>query len=441
MDNNHLYFQSLNWEDVRDEVMAVNPELASIIDAISPDKRYPFVKARYRFGDLIVKNGETFLPSPEGPLSIKAENLQQAIKDQLAYSAIPLFLILKNANEVFINLSTRPVPLNLYYPGSLLGLFESMDSVFARASCATWSVSAGARNIFTLPKINEINGFKKLKMAYGLNDSLRPTGLLDHWRIFCEISRHHNFQKHWHNDILFFTKNWLINNHKDSEWFNFKNYLFTNAWHQAQFAIGKINLGLAWEYFSEALVLRRLKPLGYLTDQVKHIILIAGGYWPGFKPADASDQVGPVSDFQKVIANVYALKKYYPTIMHASSLERDASGVLYYSLSHPSLLEGFPNDGKVSTLMSGLREIKTLIDTIKPVFNDCTKMKTDALSKIEFDYFHVEEDKYGEIKKSNLLLDLDTALVADGNDLPEKMFCETSQFWRGTVRIARNKQV
>jgi hypothetical protein len=439
MKNLKSNFEEVQWEAVRDEVMAVNPELASIIDTLDPGKHYPLIKAAYRFGDLIVKEGMTYLFNEDNDLvPMNDISLQKTLKDQLNYSPIPLFLTLENATEVFIHSSHRAIPLNLFYPGNLLGLFESLDCLFNRTVTAKWCVSSGARNLFTLPKINELGNFQKLKVKYELTAN-KPRYSTDHWSIFSQMAQHPNFEQPWQSTVLFFTRNWLIKNQKDPAWFAFKEYLFKNAWHQAQFAISKVNLNLEWEYFVEAITDRQLKTSIYLTDQVKHILLVAMGRWPGFKTTDGSEQIGPIQGLKKALMEIYNLKKYYPTIMHASSLEKDAGTPLYYSLSYPSLLEGSPYRKKESTVILNLREIKLLLDTAKMVYQNRNKMGNHILTQTQFDYFHVEEDKYQEIKLSKALPDFDNTLLSHRDQLPDREFCATSEFWRGCIRISTPK--
>lgn len=437
MDEKDYHFKILKWEDVRTSVKKVNPELAEIIDRINPDKRYPLIKASYRFGDLIVKDGVTQLPDKNGTLlPLTDPSIRKNIKEQLSYSAIPLFLTLKNANEVFINSASRAIPLNMFYPGSLLGLFESLDYMFGRASTSKWCVSAGGRNLFTLPKINEISGFKRLKIAYDLDSKIQPRYLTDHWKIFHAITNHKNFEQPWHNEVIFFTKGWFTHQ-KDWAWYSFKDYLCRNAWAQAQFAISKVSLNLAWEHFADAISSRNLRPTPYIADQVKHIMLMAAGRSVGFKSADDSNQVAPTTGLQKAIIETYQLKKYYPTIMHISSIEKDSNLPIYYSLSYPTLLEGSPqNKTPGSTIMLDLREIKQLIDTIRPVFHDHAKVDDNAFDNVKFDYFHVENDKYGEILQSDNVLKLNNSLFNE-NQSKGKEFCATSQFWRGCVMISK----
>jgi hypothetical protein len=431
-------FTKVTWEDVREEVMNVNPELANIIDQISPNKKYFLIKASYCFGDLIVKDGITQFPiADDNLLPASDKRIQSLINDSLSYSPIPLFLILKNACEVFIESPLRTVPLNLFYPGSLLGLFESIDFMFKRESSVKWCVSSGARNLFMLPKINEASGLKKLKTAYDLNSNIQVRGLADHWRLFYEIFRHKSFEGSWRNDVLFFTKDWMLNKNSDKGWFAFKDYLFKNAWHQAQFAISKVGLSLTWEHFAKAIAARRLKPIPYLADQVKHIMLIAAGRWPGFKATDDSQQVAPTLALQKAIVDIYGLKKYFPSIMHIASLENENQLPGYYSLSYPTLIEGSPDNTASSTIMLDLRDIKQLVDTIRPVFQNIETEGNRVFSDVSFDYFHVEKDKYHEIKLSKDILPLDKMLLSGKIQFPEREFCTTSQFWRGCIRISK----
>lgn len=437
----NLPFKEVFWENIRDEVKLINSQLFDIIERISPDKRYPLIKAEYNFGDMIVKNGIANIPNIDGILTaITSQNFPSKIKKQLDYSPIPLFLVLKNASEVFVETASRNIPLNIFYPGKLLGLFESLDYLVGRKSTSKWCVSAGARNLFTLPKINEESGFKKLKIAFNLDSNMKPRYLSDHWEIFSKIAQHKNFNYGWKNEVIFFTKNWFNNNSTEREWLIFKDYLFKSAWYQAQFAINKTSLNLSWENFSAAISARKLKPIPYLMDHIKQLMLIASGRMSGFRPADNSNQAGPLNKLQQALVDIYGLKKYFPTMMHLCSIESETHLPMYYSLSYPTLLEGLPfNHASNSTLMIDLRAIKHLIDTIKPLFKN---MQDSTWSDAEFEFFHVEPDKYNEILKSELLAVIDKNTLINYTEYPNKEFCVTSQFWRGCIRITNpgNKQ-
>lgn len=418
------------WPDIRDAVRHVNPTLATLIDNIDPDKRYPFVKAAYNYGDLIVKERVTYLPDASGQLHSISDSREKNISHQLNYSPIPLFLLLKNASEVFMPFS-RPVPLNLFYPGSLLGLFETLDTFFDQKPMPFWNVSAGARNLLILCKLNDAKGLKQLKMAYDIDTHTYQGKLTDQWSIFRAITQHKSFEPVWKNEILFFTRAWLLNRKRDPHWLAFKNYLIAQAWQQVQFALKKVGVNLHWEAFSQTLASRYLKPAPYFVDQIKHILLVAAGHWPAWRTADLSDSVAPISGLQKTIIDIYGLKKYFPSMLYMSSLEKDIDVPLYYSLSVPTLLEGLPhNIVSGTTILYDLKHIKHLMKIVLPVVAQMNK-------KIDFEYYHVENDQHGEVRSSQELETIDPNLLSGSEQFPDRKFCATSQFWRGCVRIIR----
>jgi hypothetical protein len=431
--------QEVTWEDVRLDVKKVNSKLAELIDKINPDKRYKLIKATYAFGDSVIKNGIPCIPVVKGkpPLPITDANVPQNIKNKLAYSNIPLFLTLKNSNEVFVDTGTRIIPLNLFNAGSILGLFESLDYIFKRtASTPKWSVSAGARTIFTLPKITEKTGSRRLCMQYGLSSGTQMRYLADQWEVFVAIANSPHFNQPWQNEILFFTENWLANHVNDSDWAAFHYYLFQQGWHQAQFAIGKIELSLSWEMFAEAIASRNLKPPPYLADQVKHLMSIAAGKWPGFKPADDTQQIAPTAGLQQAIIDTYFLKTYLPTIMHISLLNSNNEPI-YYSLYHPTLLEGSPNKKIASTIMLDIKYIKTLIDTVK---QRGINANHNIFNNVAFDYFHVDKDDHAEIQCSKTIPEKDQRFLQNQKQYIDRIFCNTSSFWRGCVRLILSPQ-
>lgn len=427
------------WSDVRDEVLKVSPELAQVIDNLSPNKKLTFIRAKYHFGDLILDEGKLQLPSDNGKLISLAEHPEKNMVAKLSYSKIPLFVTLQKCNEVFIDTGARVIPLNLFYPGSILGLFETFDALFDRRSDAKWSVSAGARSTFMLAKIYGTAGFRKLRTHYQLPSNSQLQQLSDHWAIFKGISQHRNFTQDWQNEILFFTEEWFKNFHKnDPAWMPFYRYLMKSAWSQAQFAIGKVDLRLYWEHFINLISAKNLKPIPFISDQIKHIMLIAAGQWPGFRYADASQLIAPTQGIQDAFVDIYQLKTYLPIIMHPDLLKKDNSAV-YYSLAHPTLLEGSPNRQNKSTIMIDIKEIKMLFDILLSAQRKKADFETSSLENIKLDYFHVENDPSNEIMLSGCIPEYEPGILSDQTRFPNRTFCTTSPFWRGSIRIGLEK--
>ncbi len=437
LDRDGCFLEALSWKQAQEEVRRVAPELATIINKLDPSDKCKLIKATYSYGDLIVDNGVLGLPDEQGkviPIT-DASSSNKLFTEKLSYSPIPLFLTLEKSNEVFINANSRIVPLNLVNPGNMLGLFEAMDHYFQRYSKPRWSVAAGARSIIMLPKITESSGLKRLRTEFKLPASTRLQYLSDHASIFKSIAKHPNFTQAWKNTVLFFTEDWIANR-QDPAWFEFYQYLFKYAWNQAQFAIKKMELSLTWASCVKAITSRNLKPNIYLADQLKHIISIAAGMWPGFRPADNSQLVAPIQGIQQAFVDIYQLKDYLPTLMHAYYLLDSAVNLpVYYSLFFPAILEGAPHNQSSSTIMHDLKNIKLLLDTAIERNQDNDSSFNEIIKHARFDYFHVETDKLQEVQPSQLLPNADSALLQEQTYFKDRTFCSTSPFWRGCIRI------
>jgi len=83
----------VTFKDVHDEIMAVNPELCKLIEEISPDDDYKFVKASYLYGDIIIKNGVAQFPDKEGRLIALDD---AAIHEKVRKELFPIFQMLSS---------------------------------------------------------------------------------------------------------------------------------------------------------------------------------------------------------------------------------------------------------------------------------------------------------------------------------------------------------
>ena len=316
-------------------------------------------------------------------------------------------------------------------PGSLFGTFETLNFIFNIQSQPLWYVSAGNRIIFALPKISESSGLKQLRLHYGTSADTSLRLPSDHWYLFKQIANHKNFNEPWQSQLIFFTEKWFDFNKNDTKWRKFQRYLFRQGWLQSQRVIQKEQFGVFWQKYHRAITQRRLRPTLYLTETLKHLLLIASGESPALAPVCQSDLVAPIGGLQKALLDVYILKNdYIPTIMHTVLTDQKSDNSVYYSLSFPTLLEGTPESkNSSSTIMLDLRDIKLLMNTL---LRDST-IEYSFLKNVSFDYFHVEDDIYNDIQSSKLISKLDARF--NDPSLPNLNFCATSPFWRGCIKI------
>lgn len=429
--------KELTWGDVKDEVKAVNKPLYEIIETIKPESNLVLYKIKYKFGDLIAQEGILNVPDWSGRLApITSDRISCEIKNKIGYRSIPLFMILKNSSEVFVNMVDRIVPLNVFHPGSLLGLFETSDYLTNRISYPIWSVSAGCRTLFMLPSLADSQGVNRLRRYYDYPNRVRPTHLHDHFDIFKSIANSPKFDQDWECEILIFSESWL--NTANPNLFNFHHHLFSVLWEQSQYALEKVKFSFIWQIFTKALYTRKLNPRPYLADTIKHLFLIAAKSWPGFCPADDTQRMAPTDGLQNAIMDIYQLKNYIPTIMHPTPLsDVEKLFPIYYSLSYPMIMEGSPEQGTLNRIMPDLREIKILIDTLFERAASEHEAKLDALSGVKFDYFHNDTDIFNEVCKSSEISEEDPRFIPTGKDFENRVFCASSMFWRGCIRISK----
>lgn len=419
------------WQDVREKVLKVNKELVSIIDKLNPDNRHKLIEVKYFYGDLIVSDGATYLPDEYSKKlhPIDSQEISSEIRKQLNYSTIPLFLLLEKDCEVFLDSENRVIPLNLYNKGSLLGLFETADFMCGYESTSKWSVSAGSRSIVMLPKIADNVNLERIKAFYNIPSNLMAKKPTDHWELFKAIAQSEKAKQSWECSVLMFGKDWFTN--ESLEWLRFRNYLFKNAWYHGVIAIRKVYASSIWEKCARKLALRNLTPRPYLIDHVKHILSIALGNFPALMPINNSQESVPTNELERAFLEIYLLKKYIPSIFHIDSMDNfNPQSPFYYPLSFPIFLEGTIVDQSSSTIMEDIRSIKLIIETIKnPKNND------GLLSNINFDFYHIEQDKLKEIKSSALIFKEDSRFLNHKKRFPDREFCETSPLLRGLIKI------
>jgi hypothetical protein len=419
------------WADVRNEVKEVNPELAAIIDAIYPTKNYPLIKARYGYGDLIIKEGSLQLPFNGDCINYRSTKLDKTLNRDLLYNSLPLGVFTKNAGEVFLETQTKVLPLKVFDEGDLFGVFEALDYIMEKPSLPKWSVSSGSRTVFSLPKISDLNGIKRLRSEYGIPSTLQVKTQQDHWGVFKYIARK---ESDWEAEIIFFTKPWL-DNFNDPAWSEFFRYLFSVGWDQSKLPIEKILSAHTWQKFSNALSFRNLKPHPYIVDTARHLLLMSKKSGVGILPAlDGDKHLLPLTKITDALVDVYKLKNYLPTIMLTKPLASLGAGdMAYYSLSYPTNVDGSVSHySKAKTIFSDLRDLKSLLDTFR---NSDQENEEVFFDHSEFLYFHIENDIYGEIPNSKRVESMDERFLQPSTSYPGREFCYSSLFFRGCIAV------
>jgi hypothetical protein len=114
------------WKSARKLVKSVYPQLAEIIDEISPDDKFTLYSAKYPYGAMIINKGVFFIPNVDGhivPLSHRT--IPEEYKNDLDFhGTIPVGLVLKNSIESFMIQGERITPFTLFKQGDVLALWR-----------------------------------------------------------------------------------------------------------------------------------------------------------------------------------------------------------------------------------------------------------------------------------------------------------------------------
>ena len=426
--------QKVWWNEVRDKVYKVNQNLAIICDKISPSKKYPLLRIRYPYGAEIVNKGIFNLPFADNQcIPLHDTRISDDLKKQLGYSSIPLSIVLHNNTEIFVDSASSITSLNFFKPGDLFGVFETISSLMGNLSNPLWSVTSGGRSVFMIPSIANKIGHNKIRKKFGIA-SETPNDLNSQWKIFKGIYQHSEEVEKWYNEVLVFPNTWFENHHNELSWLQFYKYLLNLYWEQSQLLRDTTDFSLLWSSLVDEISNCNLKPRPYLIDTLKHLVLISNGTGIAFTPA-TDESALPVSLIQKAYVDCYGLKTYIPHLMQPCKLQGIEKQV-YYSLAWPTVLESSSYVRNAPSIIEDERIIKRLLDIlIRAIKNGNNIINPIKYAKYEF--FHSDIDQYREISSSKDIPNEDSRFrVTRSNQFKDRIFCSTSPFFRGCIRIS-----
>lgn len=412
------------WDEVRADLQSVNPRLAQLIDSFSPNSDFDFVRVTYRYGQAIMQNGILQLPmSKEETVPLNDTHISDSIRKRLDYSYIPTAVLLNKKAEVFYESQNRVMPTKIFNPGAMFGLWEIFDPPPVDFVKQVWSIVAGARSVFMLPKISNQFAHKKLQRDYRIHTHA-PNDMLQHYGVFAEIVNSATIESSWSMDVLFFSKKWHEQNKEENiNQLRLHHFWLKEAWRQSSNCRNNMSFDMAWELFSQAVTKRNMKPKPLIVNTLKHLLAIRDGFYPGYAPA-TSDESAPISLLTEAYNNSYEISTY-PIIMEPVHLSKKDRPV-YYSLQLPTLLEYAPGShGK--NVITDLRELKMLTNMLEQSLPEITS---------SFKFFHSEQDSSLDIKNSEELYLHDAQFSNSVKNFKKEKFSTSSPFLKGCIQIS-----
>jgi hypothetical protein len=418
------------------------PILFDILNEINPSKALTLVKVRYPFGSIIIQNDTLHLPiNQTTTVPITDPRIDKKWKNLLGYRSIPTGMITENSVEIYREMNEKVFSVALSGPntGLEIGIVENFGTT------AAYTVSAGARSLYMLPKISKANSHKKLKKEFSLTNP-PPNKLLDHWHIFKELYSSEAFESSWNCELIFLTDSWMREiDSNDLAWLKLKCYIQKKAWEHSKLGRRKVILDVVWEQAANFLCKKSIKVEPYVVDTLKHLIYISLGGISGSRPSNGDNFAGPINEIQRIYMDIYDLGDQIPTIMRPYSFSINEEKPVYYSMQTPMMLSSTPTFRNINSNIEAIRE---LIQIKSYVFCqnygnlkiDNTKFN-DWIKNIQFNYFHSHSFSYGKDIRPTTEIPLNDE---DWFYKPYKKanlkFSDNGLYIRGCVKISKQKE-
>jgi hypothetical protein len=425
------------WQDVRDDFTQLNPELANIIDKLSPDQRFRLYRAQYPFGSAMVSNGKFKIVNKLGefvPLSDPQVSTQ--VREDLAYNhgSNPVSFVLNKAVEVFITLHNRTIPYAVVPAGKIFGVWKVLNPEQSFQPAFLWNMTSGVRSTFMLPKISNSVGYNRFRRHLNLYIE-PPKRLLDHWHVFRNLVQHALDPQAWRSHVLYFSAEWF-RHLDDPAWREFQRYLYQMAWNGSEYWRNQFIWNLAFSIIQEK---QHIKPNAFVADTIKHLFATSIGAIPGFAPA-IDDTNAPVSYLQQMFRDVYQIEPYVPIIMqpHYHMLGSEQSRPVYYSLEYPTNIEFSPKSRALSSKITDLCHVRSLINKYYSEIKlnylnvDNTPL-VDVVKHVQFDFYHTKSEQYQDMQNTQHLFQEDKTFSV--TQLADEVFPLSSNFVCGCVRV------
>lgn len=388
---NNIHIDLVHWSDIQANIAKLNPALAGLVDNIPGINNIKFIMAKFPYGTSLLHHKLSFWDLKKNPLFHGKSTVIKELSKLLDYpwQITPPGILLENSMELYINMNSHTIPLRVIKPGELLALHtffehEAVCNIIENA----YSLMAGSRSLFLLPKISHKLYNQRLGNRYNIQNHLQPKNFFEHFNLFNEVCQSERFKSPWGVRVLLFTKEFVEHL---SQVPSLKDELVQHYMHNNVFARNQELYDLVWSIFLQGLPLG-VRNTPFIVQTAKHLIKLVLRIVPGYVPV--TDQLsGPVSELTRIFLNVYNLRYYLPIFMTPALY--DGVNPIYYSLHKHTYLYPMDKQGNASRTINELKLIQDVMAQFKAfIYQDKSPfpLKGSALYRrlklVDFEYFH-----------------------------------------------------
>ena len=426
------YIEQLSWAEARELILPVNPDFVRHADALDFPKECCIFKVRYRYGDYLLREGRPMFRNSLGDnVSIDNPSLPKIVREKLSYAdTIPMGISLNKKLEIFFKTRTnRIIPIMLPEPGyifALSGVLSRKNGVFISQG-PFWNITAGVRQIYSVPKISISVKHKKLAKEFGISLD-PPTKLENHWDTFKDLMHSETLENTWHSEVIFFSEE-FPSLKSSPAWANFNNYLREYSWIRGDFLRTFYQVSYIT---SEISSYANIPTYPNLLNILKQIMSIAGQFMPGLS-FNIGENAFPENALKKVYSEIYDLE-HAPLFVGSKYFDPLKSDRVFYALSLPNMLEYQDGQSFAKSKFEELRIIAHSLEKIQKLTNE-NALNIQSLEQSFFrglvqskiQCYHSLALREKQITDSRLLLN-------ENDGMESKVYCSSSLL-RGLVSV------
>ncbi len=425
--------EKVYWNDVRDQLLELNPALVAILDELSPSQEFYFYKVSYPYGAKILRKGAFYFPYNGRMTALTDPRVPQEIREDLDYNlnSNPAGIQLTHMSELFVELNETVFSATLLKPGAVFGfsprlLQAEIPLSSSERPISVWDMTAGARSVVIVPKITDSVNHAKLKREFGLESDV-PQSLQDQWLVFREIAA--KAKSTWRMEVLFFNKRW-IQHLQDVACRGFKIYCLESEARMQAFWTNSFTWNLIFAGIQARLNVKK-NPI--VMQAIQQVFAMATGAVPGYRFSD-SDAFFPKTLLERVYRDIYELKDYYPLFLNTDYFDR---APVYCSMEFPPFEIVRKEIGGPSFIME-LDDIayalkKHLAELEKSELNLESAALHALVESVTFKCFHPSPERSEDILPTEDLLMLDP--VGHAMNHGERPFPKNAPFFKSAIGV------
>lgn len=382
----------LEWRDVKEDVAALNPGLAEVLNQLEGVDDFEVIRAKYPYGADISKNGDFNLYVHGKLLSWRDTYIPPKIQEMLTYNwqILPLGIILENSIESYLDDGKTIIPNGLVPAGNIFSALTVFEDIHNNHMIAkSYSISAGCRSLICLTKLADMQMGDRLARKLRMPKAIFPRTYGEQFAFFKAMAESPLFSQPWQTTVIYFSEKFCSAIRHTVET---RAAFLSRVWLLSSFWRNQTSYDYIWSHYSNQNLPLRIRNKHQIIETCKHLLKVLIGEAPAYIPCE-SDIAAPITGLTQALVDYYRPRYNFPIFMRLAHYEGKQSA--YYSLHRHTFVQSIPETSesqKTFTELTNISEILSgFIDSAlnnKLVFSLENTRLLHMLNYANFTYYH-----------------------------------------------------